>query len=280
MKKIKMFHEAPLSMFDKVQEATDGDYFLVHLFETNPEYKEKALQAREKGREIILDNSIFELGKAFNMKDFAWEVMTIKPDYYIVPDVLEDAKGTIDNLIDWVTKYKNDVDHITNNGAKMMAVVQGKTLEEIEVCYKVLDALGVDKICFSFDLSLYEKLFPEEPNQLKAWAKGRAMVIKYLIAGNVINRSKPHHLLGCSCAGEGQFYCDDSMFDFIDSIDTSSPVIRGIFGMDYSVPFWGNTEKPSTKLYTIIDGHYGDKVEKDVLDNIESFRTFWEKKGN
>ena len=35
---MKIAHEAPLSIFDKVQAVTDYDYALVHLFEENEEY--------------------------------------------------------------------------------------------------------------------------------------------------------------------------------------------------------------------------------------------------
>ena len=35
---MKIAHEAPLSIFDKVQAVTDYDYALVHLFEESEEY--------------------------------------------------------------------------------------------------------------------------------------------------------------------------------------------------------------------------------------------------
>ena len=40
------------------------------------------------GREVLLDNSIFELGEAFDSDKFAKYVEELKPSYYIVPDVL------------------------------------------------------------------------------------------------------------------------------------------------------------------------------------------------
>ena len=38
---MKIAHEAPLSIFDQVQELTDYDYALVHLFEENEDYYNK-----------------------------------------------------------------------------------------------------------------------------------------------------------------------------------------------------------------------------------------------
>ena len=58
---IKIAHESPKGVFDEVQKLTDYDYALVHLFEEDEEYLNQFKRARDKGREIILDNSIFEL---------------------------------------------------------------------------------------------------------------------------------------------------------------------------------------------------------------------------
>ena len=58
---IKRYHEAPKCIFNKVQEHTDGDYALVHLFESDPEYLEMFKKALADGRDVILDNSTFEL---------------------------------------------------------------------------------------------------------------------------------------------------------------------------------------------------------------------------
>ena len=58
---IKIAHESPKSIFTDVQQVTDYDYALVHLFEEDEQYLEQFKVALRKGREVILDNSIFEL---------------------------------------------------------------------------------------------------------------------------------------------------------------------------------------------------------------------------
>ena len=92
---IKRFHEAPMSIFTEVQAVTDGDYCLVHLLPKNRLYRCKFKEAIERGREVILDNSVFELGTHFDMGEFAYWVNEMKPTYYILPDVLNDGKATI-----------------------------------------------------------------------------------------------------------------------------------------------------------------------------------------
>ena len=104
---IKIAHESPKSIFKEVQKYTDYDYALVHLFEEDPEYLKQFQDAKEAGREIILDNSIFELEEAFDAEKFAGWVLELKPDWYIVPDALEDAKKTVQQMTEWNNKYKN-----------------------------------------------------------------------------------------------------------------------------------------------------------------------------
>ncbi len=88
---IKIAHESPKSIFEEVQRFTDYDYALVHLFEEDEEYLKQFKQAATKGREIILDNSIFELEEAFDAEKFDKWVKYLKPTCYIIPDALEDA---------------------------------------------------------------------------------------------------------------------------------------------------------------------------------------------
>ena len=96
---IKIAHESPISIFPQVQSWTDYDYALVHLFEESPEYLELFKKALAGGREVILDNSIFELGSAFDMKKFAEWTAEIKPTWYIIPDALEDSLQTRMNAV-------------------------------------------------------------------------------------------------------------------------------------------------------------------------------------
>ena len=69
---IKIYHEAPKSIFDEIQKVTDGDYCLVHLLEKDKQYLNLFKEAVGKGREVILDNSIFELEEAFDADKFAY----------------------------------------------------------------------------------------------------------------------------------------------------------------------------------------------------------------
>ena len=61
--------------------------------------------------------------------------------------------------------------------------------------------------------------------------KGRQQMISRLIAENVIDTNKPHHLLGCGLPQEFKFYKE---MHWIDSVDTSNPVMHGMHDIRYT----------------------------------------------
>ena len=266
---IKIFHEAPKSIFKHVQEFTDGDYALVHLFESDPEYFAFFENAVKEGREVILDNSVFELEKAFDPERFLYWINRLKPAYYIVPDVLEDAEGTIGNMVDWIENYKPRV----VAGPKMIGVVQGNDYESIEQCYLYMDRqANVDKIAISFDYGYYQDSYPH-PNKLISWSLGRVKLLGDLERSGVLNKHKPHHLLGCGTPGEGIFYSQPE-FNYIDSVDSSNPTLHGYLGIRYKEAI-GLASKSPTKLYTIMNNDVDLYQWKDIFYNISEFRRLW-----
>lgn len=266
---IKIAHEAPLCFFDLVEEHTDYSYALVHLFEENPDYFGKFVQARDKGREIILDNSIFELGHAFDAVKFAEWIELLRPTWYIIPDVLEDAEGTVANLYAWkMNTFFEDLP------GKSIGVVQGKTYDEIVWCYKRVEPL-VDKVAIPFDCSYYEELNPDTSNKLKAWSLGRNELLQRLQSDGIINRSKPHHLLGVGLIWE--FFAYARKYPWIDSVDTSNPVMWAIENGVYPKNSFDINTKPQTKLFTLIDWKPETEAEcqvirEDIIHNIKQFR--------
>ena len=126
--KILVSHESPISILDNSIHYNDYDYALVHLFEKLPNYYEFFKSSLSRGRQVLLDNSIFELGTAFDSDKFANYVRELKPSYYIVPDVLEKGYETVKSFAEFTAKY-NDLP-----GLKIGAV-QGKTYDELVDCY-------------------------------------------------------------------------------------------------------------------------------------------------
>ena len=254
---IKIAHESPKSIFEEVQKFTDYDYALVHLFEEDPEYLAQFQKAILKGREVILDNSIFELEEAFDANKFDKWVKEIRPAWYIVPDALEDVDRTIMQMEDWNNKG------LGYQGSGKIGVIQGKTYDEIVDCYNYMNKEeDVDMIAISFDYQYYTQSV-HHPNKYVSWMLGRVKLLGDLLKDGVINKDKPHHLLGCGLPQEFQFY-KHADYDWLYSLDTSNPVVHGIKGIEYkSGGLWS---KESQKLFELIN----EEVSPDILSSIRT----------
>ena len=263
---IKIAHEAPIDIFEEVQRFTDYDYALVHLLEQNPRYRDTFERAIKKGREVILDNSIFELEEAFEADRFDQWINRLKPYWYIVPDALEDAEKTMRQMQDWNDKgygYK---------GSCKIGVVQGKTYDEIVDCYNFMNdpQQDVDMIAISFDYSYYNVSVPH-PNKYVSWMLGRVKLLGDLLRDGVINTEKKHHLLGCGLPQEFQFY-KLADYKWLYSLDTSNPIVHALKGIEYTDQ--GLWDKESQKLHELIDYDIEDIDLALIKTNLVKFRWF------
>jgi hypothetical protein len=260
---IKVAHEAPISILEAVGKNTDYSYALVHLFETHPNYYKHFHAARHVyDRDVLLDNSIFELGTAFDSKRYVHWIEQLQPNYYVLPDVLEDGYGTIHNFAMFADEY------VDLPGMKI-GTVQGKTYDELVHCYKFMSE-NADMIAISFDLSYYQ-VAAVGNNKLQRQMNGRIKLINDLMHDHVWNHRKPHHLLGCSLAKEFAYYSKFNISS-IHSCDTSNPVVAGIKGLKYNGKF-GLEVKPSQKLIEFIDHEVSTSELETIQYNIQMFKS-------
>lgn len=261
---MKIAHEAPIDIFEEVQRFTDYDYALVHLLEQNGRYRDTFERAVKKGREVILDNSIFELGEAFEPERYAQWIDRLKPTWYIVPDSLENSSLTIGKYQEFEKKYMPILK------GKTIGVVQGETYEDIRRCYHFMDQSNCDMIAISFDYSYYQKSVPH-PNKYVSWMLGRVKLLGDLLADGTINTKKKHHLLGCSLPQEFSYY-KHADYKWIYSMDTSNPIVHALKGISYGSD--GLWSKESQKLHELIDVDIEDIDIDRVKNNIQKFRWF------
>lgn len=263
---IRRFHEAPKSIFKQVQQVTDGDYALVNLFAEDPEYYQLFVDALAAGREVILDNGVFELGSAWNAEEFAGWVRKLQPTYYIVPDVLENCDSTVASFFEFINKFPD-------LPGKRIGVAQGENYEKMVECYKAIEP-HCDMVAMSFDFSWFQTSRAQCSRYIQAMS-GRRTMLDMMLNDGVINRSKPHHLLGVMLPQEVRYYtypANVKYFDWIYSIDTSNPVVHGLKGIRYMSH--GLDSKESQKLYTMINAEVNGEQLDAVLYNIEQFRRF------
>ena len=265
MKYMLVSHESPISMLPLSIGYNDYDYALVHLFEQYPEYYQFFKNSLQSGREVLLDNSIFELGVAFDSNKFYDYIVDLKPSYYVVPDVLEDTIGTVESFIRWDKEH----DHKPISHIPRIGVVQGKTFTELADCYEFMSK-HADYIAISFDYSYYQ-ITGFGSNKLEKQRNGRIKLLEDLVKYGIWNKNKPHHLLGCSLPNEFGHYMSNYVFNNIRSIDTSNPVVAGIHNIRYMKGV-GLIDKLSIKLCDLIDYKVTETNKKNILFNTSEFK--------
>lgn len=262
---IKVSHESPLSLLEASRSYNDFCYALVHLFEKYPKYYSHFEQSLLMNREVLLDNSIFELGKAFDTAEFVKWINKLQPTYYIVPDALEESNTTMHNFMDFTETY-------TDLPGLKIGAVQGKNYHEISDCYKFMTDCA-DYIAISFDFSYYQYT-GKGTTKHERMMTGRQRLIAALIDDGCWCWEKPVHLLGCSLPQEFKYYKENNIYN-IRSVDTSNPIMSGITGLKYAGDL-GLKTKPQGLLADNLEVD----LSQDQLDlinyNVKAFKSIIE----
>jgi len=205
-----------------------------------------------------MDNSLHELGEAYDHKRLLHWVNEIKPDEFIIPDVWEDIVGSIENADTW-SEYEFP------EGVEKVAVVQAKSLHEAIECTRAYKRLGYKKIAYSYGASYYNDICPH-PNKDLGKALGRISVISTLHNQGFLTDGDRVHLLGCSVPQEFGWY---EGINCIESIDTSNPVMATLDGSKYTNG--GLLNKPKSNM----NNHYDESllVDNELLNhNLRKFK--------
>ena len=278
---MKVAHEAPLDIMSTIREYTDYDYILPHLLDEYPEYEKFFRESKEMGRYIIMDNSLAELGYAYDFNRLKYWLHEIKPNEFIVPDVWENTNETLSQAKYWKSyenQYKEELKDVT-----FVAVVQAKNYEKACLCYQSLKELGYKKIAFSYGAEWYLSFgYDGDLNYKKTWepgekefyrALGRKKTLNNMLEEGYIENNDRVHLLGCAYPGEFKDYVygrEGSKYKFIETIDTSNPVMAGLEGIIYDNGFWFNKPKPN------INSHFNKETPFYALQiikfNIKKFK--------
>jgi hypothetical protein len=257
---MKVSHEVPLSLLELSKGFNDYDYCLPHLLDKYEQYLNYYKNAKTTGRYIIMDNSLHELGHAYDTDRLMHWINELQPNEFIVPDVWEDMEASIKNATEWAKI------ELPKNTLKV-AVVQAKSIEEAKECYLKYKSLGYKKIAFSYGAVYYKEHFPHS-SQAVATAVGRVYVIHSLYKEGIIKDTDNVHLLGCAIPQEFVHYKD---MPFITTIDTSNPVMAAIEGITYEP--YGLDQKPKTKIDEVIEIKLDKPQFFNTMSNIKQFKT-------
>ena len=125
-----------------------------------------------------MDNSLHELGTAYDTNRLLYWVTELEPDEFIVPDVWENYSKTVVNAREWINIP------FPKNTTKV-AVIQSNTRETVSVCTQVLKDLGYKKLAYSYGANHYKKNNPNLPDYL-AKALTISLVLDWITATLVV----------------------------------------------------------------------------------------------
>jgi hypothetical protein len=259
MKKIAISHEVPFCLLEKSREFNNFDYMLPHLMDENEEYRNFFYESKKMGRYIVMDNSLHELGEAYNTARLLLWIDEIKPDEFIVPDVWEDYAASIRNAKQWAKVELPE-------GVTKVAVVQAKSIYEAGLCVQAYRDFGYKKIAFSYGAEYYHEVCPH-PNKDLGKAIGRYMVISQLYNTKTLLPNDRVHLLGTASPIEFGMYKN---MPFIESIDTSNPIMAAIDAMVYTK--MGLDRKPMANMNNFQDIDIDEINLGSINYNVEMFR--------
>ena len=150
---MKVSHEVPRCLLTASTEFNDYDYCLPHLLDLDEEYLQYFVNARDNGRYVIMDNSLHELGEAYDYNRLRYWVNELKPNEFIVPDVWMNCHQTAAQA-----KYWKQFEFPEET--KKVAVIQGEDKNQAYLCASLLEGLGYDKLCVSYGATWYNDFFP------------------------------------------------------------------------------------------------------------------------
>lgn len=264
-------HEHPLLLANLISDNTDYNYYISTIASQIPAYYE---YAKKDARYKILDCGTFEEGKPMLDDEYLSYIEAIQPDEFIVPDHLFEKDKTIDSAKRWLDIIKEK-----NIESLPVAVVQGKTLEEQVECYLVLIEL-FDKVAIPYDLpstANYDMSLKTLP-LLTLPCNGRYDLMKHLLQNELFRTDKKHHFLGIDTPTELVKYKQGELSEYkvstlIDTIDTSSPILHGLKGIEYNSEY-GLLKKNKTMMKELILREDIDTIQEYlILKNVNIFKT-------
>ena len=249
---MKISHEVPRCLLNNSRGFNQYDYCLPHLLDQDKEYKEFFYESKRRGRYIIMDNSLHELGQAYNHERLLYWINELEPDEFIVPDVWMKQAQTCAQAKYWLQfKYPKKT--------KITAVVQGENEQAAWLCATLLKDLGYKKLNISYGATWYGDTALDK-------ALGRINFVKKLLNDKNFQDIK-FHLLGCAVPQEFGWYNNHPQ---IESIDTSNPIMSALEGTLYNHS--GLSEKPKANMNEYFDIDPYKVNYEDVLYNVERFR--------
>lgn len=287
---IKTNCELPLDLLFLNTILNDYDMVLFHLYASNPKYRSyyQNLRKTYPERMMILDNSAYEFyikGENLDVASFKQAINELKPDFYIVPDVLMNALQTIQYFHDWL-------DYIKQSKSQALLVLQGNSEKEMMTCFDTYCSayrnlgLGTPNICIPFHNSFF-KTYPCSDHLKKdilkeynikheysitedhKYAFGRISFV-YNNLESLCSDSGHIHFLGSHCPAEKITYNKLFEYKYSVSMDTGYPVKLGL----RHVALGEEKQKPNIIIDDFLDAYLTTDDKVYSIINIDRFKKY------
>lgn len=271
---IKIAILAPILHLEDFSSLGDIDMALTHLVLKNQLYSSYFVKQILKNNYVILDNSVFELGRPMKDKHIIKAVKIIRASEVVAPDFFGKGQKTVAYCKSFIKVLKTNK---MFDEFKIQAVAHGKDLKDWVECYNTLASMdNVDVIGVPFGIMFNVPWAKKFSTRTKQMAENRFKLIKYLVENCIINKEKEHHCMGVS---DGKELYELNKLGVIRSNDSSSAVAHGMHGIVYTMDGLP-CEKIKSKLnfYAKIpeerfkDIYYNIKVLKAFASGVEKFK--------
>ena len=220
-------------------------------------------------------------------------IIDLKPDFYILPDVLMDKEKTIINTLKFQESHQKNIekyfaDH-NHPAPQPLAVAQGNTIDEFNACLFILLNMGYNNIAIPF----HNSFFKEEINECDSdiayefatagynfctedvrYAMGRCMWIKHwglnILAPDGNPRYNMLHFLGSHCPAEKKYLKTLFSQSSKVSMDTGYPVKCAIEGKVLGQ----EKEKPNIIIDDFMLDEFSMTEQRLIEDNVNTFRSY------
>lgn len=284
-------HEFPLQFYKNgfAKKTTDYDYCLAHRYISNKEYREYMKDQVIKGRVVYLDNSLYELGKAWDSEEYAKVIKDLEPRFYMLPDVFDNPEENIKSQISFYEKhlvegYRSCVIIIPHSNTLSGLM---ESINKLKEGIKSYDMIAIPFADYSFENKNKDKEYFTEEDI--SYAPLRMAYNRKLFLEKYHKELKNDriHLLGCKSIAEFDLWSNSFNKNNIVSLDTSHPVAMTL--ENKYLTYNKGTFRDNGKLYPnhcyksnyLIDKHFEDSfedsfentIEKALKKNIEYFQT-------
>lgn len=286
---IKITHEFPNYFYqnDFAHALTDYDYCLIHRYLDTPSYAEYMRNSVQEGREVYLDNGVYELGTAFDKNKYLEVIIELSPTYFMLPDVFDSSVDNIESQLNFYELWKK-----SNLKSLPIFIPHGKSIEDLQqsldtflsfikeeslknpqardyliaIPFGSTAFLNNEKIC-----GYYNEDEIKIPYLRQAFNRK-----KFIFKNKNSNGFTRYHLLGCKSLSEFGDWGFIFNNEVIKSIDTSLPVAMSLEGYNFTrdsmQPVDPFIYKPSILIDKVFNSDFSNFNQESVIDNIRFFR--------